>query len=358
MTAALLAAIAADPDAIENWLVYADWLTERDDPRGELLVLELAIEAGMATEDVMVRHRALRSDEQVLLSPRLFEQSHHLELDLWRGFIRGATVFGPEDDPPSPEVLSALYADPHACLLRSLDLGWHVELCSTPGGDGIRNLELVPATPCELALDGGLPNLESLRLGGTSRRDLDSDSGPTRISHAGLRRLHVGRECPALRTGDFSLPALEALAIGHDPLELFGDGILGAPPPLLSTLECITSPGVLQALRESRLVRQLRRLACTIEEPLSDDDFRDLSALRGIEVSLAGSLETNEERETLLSRVSDVLPDATIEVTSLESYASEDDPEASPAATIDPGLAKTIAAGVQRLADRLRDRGW
>lgn len=32
----LLSARVADPDAIENWLVYADWLTEHDDPRGEL----------------------------------------------------------------------------------------------------------------------------------------------------------------------------------------------------------------------------------------------------------------------------------------------------------------------------------
>jgi uncharacterized protein (TIGR02996 family) len=36
----LLAAIAADPDALEPRLIYADWLQARDDPRGELIVVQ------------------------------------------------------------------------------------------------------------------------------------------------------------------------------------------------------------------------------------------------------------------------------------------------------------------------------
>ena len=36
----LLAAIAADPDAIEPRLIYADWLQARNDPRGELIVVQ------------------------------------------------------------------------------------------------------------------------------------------------------------------------------------------------------------------------------------------------------------------------------------------------------------------------------
>jgi uncharacterized protein (TIGR02996 family) len=118
----LRSAIAADPDAVENWLVYADWLTDRGDPRGELINLELVIETGSPSDEVIARHRALIRDEHALLSPRLEEQAHHLELDIWRGFIRGAKVFGPADDPPTGEVLAALYADPHACVLRELDL--------------------------------------------------------------------------------------------------------------------------------------------------------------------------------------------------------------------------------------------
>jgi uncharacterized protein (TIGR02996 family) len=81
----LLSAIAADPDAIENWLVYADWLTDRGDPRGELIVLELAIESKVANEEAIDRHRALLRDESACLSPRLEAEAHHVGLELWRG---------------------------------------------------------------------------------------------------------------------------------------------------------------------------------------------------------------------------------------------------------------------------------
>lgn len=43
--AALLAAIAADPANADGWLVLADWLDERDDPRGELVRLCHALRA-------------------------------------------------------------------------------------------------------------------------------------------------------------------------------------------------------------------------------------------------------------------------------------------------------------------------
>jgi uncharacterized protein (TIGR02996 family) len=358
VTDALRAAIAADPDAIENWLVYADWLAERDDPRGELIVLELAIEARTAGDEAIHRHRALLRDEDALLSPQLADHAHHLDLELWRGFIRGARVFGPPDDLPTRAVLDALYADPHACLLRSLELGPHVELCTTPGGDRIRTLSLATLAPCELALDAGFPNLESLELtlGRDGLGDLDPASAPTRIEHARLREMRVDGSYPALRTGNFSLPALTTLSIAEDPLELFAAaGILATPPPGLSTLECLLLPGVPRALCGSPLVRQLRALACVVNEPLPDDDVRDLAALRGIEVTLVGCVETSEQRDALRSRVAVVLPEATFEVSSLDSYEPERE-LAPPPAVIDPDLAKTIAQGMQRLADRMRDR--
>jgi uncharacterized protein (TIGR02996 family) len=55
----LLAAIHADPDDDEPRRVYADLLLERGDPRGELIVLQLARAAGDATEAQVQRERAL-----------------------------------------------------------------------------------------------------------------------------------------------------------------------------------------------------------------------------------------------------------------------------------------------------------
>ena len=39
-----LAMLLKDPESLENWLVYADWLQERGDPRGELIVLDIRLE--------------------------------------------------------------------------------------------------------------------------------------------------------------------------------------------------------------------------------------------------------------------------------------------------------------------------
>jgi hypothetical protein len=47
---------------IADWVVYADWLVERDDPRGEPINLELAIEAGANDEAILDRQRALLRD--------------------------------------------------------------------------------------------------------------------------------------------------------------------------------------------------------------------------------------------------------------------------------------------------------
>lgn len=51
----LVAAIAASPDAIEPRLIYADWLQARDDPRGELIVVQARRLA--QPDDVQLRER-------------------------------------------------------------------------------------------------------------------------------------------------------------------------------------------------------------------------------------------------------------------------------------------------------------
>src|SRR5262245_62130613 len=118
--ATLIAAIVDDPTATDRWLVYADWLLDRGDPRGELINLELALEAGTADADAQSRVNRMRRDEDALLSPRLAAQAHYWRFDFWRGFVRGATLTGANDDPPGVEAIAALCADPHAALLDTL----------------------------------------------------------------------------------------------------------------------------------------------------------------------------------------------------------------------------------------------
>jgi uncharacterized protein (TIGR02996 family) len=53
---ALLSAIIANPDDPTTWLVYADWLAERGDPRAEYLRLEVELEQQLArSEELQVR---------------------------------------------------------------------------------------------------------------------------------------------------------------------------------------------------------------------------------------------------------------------------------------------------------------
>src|SRR5258708_33957280 len=63
--AAFLEAIAADPDNDALRLIFADYLDERDDPRGEFIRVQVEL-AGMDEDDA--RRKELRRREQALLA--------------------------------------------------------------------------------------------------------------------------------------------------------------------------------------------------------------------------------------------------------------------------------------------------
>jgi uncharacterized protein (TIGR02996 family) len=54
---AFLSEIAADPDAAAPYLVYADALQQRGDPRGELIVIQHALETASPLEELELRRR-------------------------------------------------------------------------------------------------------------------------------------------------------------------------------------------------------------------------------------------------------------------------------------------------------------
>jgi len=107
---ALIAAIVAEPDQEAPWLVYADWLLEREDVRGELIHFALD-----GTEGALRRMSLLEQDLEPLLSPRLFAQRSHWRFGWRRGFLCRAST---SDLPFETEALAALWADPHAVLLE------------------------------------------------------------------------------------------------------------------------------------------------------------------------------------------------------------------------------------------------
>jgi len=88
----LLQVIADNPDDHNGWLLYADWLQQHGEPRGELIALDIAIES--ATGDRVVelevaRHRLLQSSGAALLGDTLAKvvASGYCEVAWRRGFV-------------------------------------------------------------------------------------------------------------------------------------------------------------------------------------------------------------------------------------------------------------------------------
>jgi uncharacterized protein (TIGR02996 family) len=164
--AELRAAIVDDPDAIDNWLVYADWLSDRGDPRGEQIMLGLAIEAKTLRAGLIDNHAWTVHHERLLMSSALVEQAHQLDLFWWRGSIDRARIRDAPDGPPPRAVLETLLEDPHACLLRALDLGRTPSHFAGIHSEVVRELWCDASSTRQLAIADDFPNLVTLMLMG------------------------------------------------------------------------------------------------------------------------------------------------------------------------------------------------
>jgi uncharacterized protein (TIGR02996 family) len=111
--AAFEAAILADRDNVEEYLVYADWLIARGDPRGELIV------AQYRSDDPMGGNAMLMRDEILAKHPELVPPlNRHRRTLRWRlGFLDRVKIEDTE-----PDDLDTLFGHPSAALLRTLSL--------------------------------------------------------------------------------------------------------------------------------------------------------------------------------------------------------------------------------------------
>lgn len=87
--AGLIAGIAADPDEVAHYLVYADWLLEQGDPRGELIRVMEGLERWPVNLELELRRAELWEQHEL----RFFRPGW-AELDLrWRwGFVESLRV--------------------------------------------------------------------------------------------------------------------------------------------------------------------------------------------------------------------------------------------------------------------------
>jgi uncharacterized protein (TIGR02996 family) len=277
---ALIAAIVAEPDQEAPWLVYADWLLEREDVRGELIHFALD-----GTEGALRRMSLLEQDLEPLLSQRLFAQRSHWHFGWRRGFLCRVTT---SDLPFEAEALAALCADPHAVLLEELRLA----------GFDHRRPEQLRAPPfVELDEIAAFPRLRQLTL---------TDVRASQLAHPYLRSLTTDASCAFANTGAYDLPELVHWDLAtSEALFTVPTSLLFAPPPKLRTLELSIAPQHLELLGGLPIMRQLRTLS------LRGADADLLAVLRD-HAALFGTLESIEAR-----------PQATIDVAAGRALRTE-----------------------------------
>jgi uncharacterized protein (TIGR02996 family) len=130
----LEAAIEKQPDNVEAYLVYGDWLQSQGDPRGELIALQCAAHQAQGEEAKKLERQAsalVRKYKKYLLGPLADRENDEdfgdkdVEVE-WRfGFIKSARLAQAdyESDFNVAEAVKQLFALPSARFLRELTFG-------------------------------------------------------------------------------------------------------------------------------------------------------------------------------------------------------------------------------------------
>ena len=158
--AELEAQIAKAPDDIGPYTVYADWLAEREDPRGEFISVMLELDPNPHQVDLTERKlQLIEANKVAWLGPL---DAKDVDITWRRGFI-DAVHFGRDDDSELEstdcvEMYAALRELPTGMLLRSLTWGAIVDDDGEPCWDfGTQALveHGVPESLRRLAFDRG-----------------------------------------------------------------------------------------------------------------------------------------------------------------------------------------------------------
>jgi uncharacterized protein (TIGR02996 family) len=197
----LLAAIYASPDDDQLRLVYADWLLERGDPRGEFITLQFRKHRGEALSEADQKREAqlLKKHVKDWLGP-LYGVTRKDDRVLARGFLE-ACVFQPRNP------ASALAADhPSWATVRDVEVAnggtndSGESVLARPAMRHMRILRHCDGPLLEAILERPEFELEELHIGwfGSRRRGYDPDK-PWKALLSGkglprLRRLEIGKD--------------------------------------------------------------------------------------------------------------------------------------------------------------------
>lgn len=230
---AIVAALLAGEQDPDIWLLYADWLQERGDPRGELIACQPPyhdLEQGVRANAIIKEHG------DYLLGIFSGAEFHDLPLEWsWRrGYIETAELYVNRvwegDDWDQATLTEALVALPSVRFIRELTLG-----CPS-----VHETDVDQATQEALARCGPFPALTTLRFITNDAEEMLSwtrtgDLGHLTETAPNLRALHI--QAGALELGDLHVPSLESLSIETCGMTVENLAALArAPWPALSSL--------------------------------------------------------------------------------------------------------------------------
>ncbi|MBE2253140.1 MAG: TIGR02996 domain-containing protein [Myxococcus sp.] len=155
------AAIKAAPDDASGYAVLGDWLSQRGDPRGELIALQ---------QQPALDRRQREREKALLMEPSIRCLAGPLAQWRW-GFVHTAILVRPASPGrTSGAGLGALLAHPSMRFVRALTLGQEplaesLEALAASAPRVLASLSLYSPRPLELGqLPRGLPALEHLHL--------------------------------------------------------------------------------------------------------------------------------------------------------------------------------------------------
>lgn len=245
--AALEKAILADPDNLDTWSVYADWLQAQNDPRGELAAVQLGLAKSpkdktlLSTEKKLLKDHAdtlvgsfagylCKSGKKDIpgitakppLEPdfRQYGEDNAPFFAQWRaGFITSITIahpgmdWSPNDEADAghdiPKLIADVFASPATKFLSGLRLGLPSDM-----DDG--ECEYGPVIK-QLAKQD-LSKLTTLYIGDVSREEMEvswvnvGDLSKLYPKLTGLKHLTI-RGSSGLKLGTIDLPELRDLTI-------------------------------------------------------------------------------------------------------------------------------------------------
>jgi uncharacterized protein (TIGR02996 family) len=284
----LLAYLATHPGDDQARRVYADALSERGDPRGELIALELALatSAPAAATDVSARAAVLRAQIDTALLRR-FADGPRLELGWRRGFVDAVDVDFAGDEPF--DVLRKLADEPALRLVRRIAIS---ALSFDGRGDFapvIADLaRLAPALPCvaELEVNEGAdfgspwidgpvdlgdvtalltayPRLERLVLEGHGARFGAATMAALRVLHLRCLDHDAAATLAAVRAPVLDDLAVEFRSLRVDLLVAAVDGVLAtgfAPTTLALTAQPTAMAQVIARAAAAPIAARVRQL--------------------------------------------------------------------------------------------------